>query len=141
MSDSKVDLLKKVSLFAHCSPTSLESAAKNTDEVDVDAGRTLIKQGEPSDTFYVLLDGEAEVAIDGKSRRMLGPGDFFGEISMLDRGPATATVTTTKPSRMMVMSHMQFRDAIKGNQDLLLQVLQSVAERLRADAVAGFKSR
>ena len=141
MSDPKVDLLKKVPLFAHCSPTSLESAAANTDEVDVVAGRTLIKQGEPSDTFYVLVDGEADVVIDGRSRRKLGPGDFFGEISMLDRGPATATVTTTRPSRMMVMSHMQFRDAIKGNQDLLLQILASVAERLRADTIAGLKTR
>ncbi|HUE67904.1 MAG TPA: cyclic nucleotide-binding domain-containing protein [Candidatus Acidoferrum sp.] len=141
MSDPKVDLLKKVPLFGHCSPTSLESAAANTDEVDVVAGRTLIKQGEPSDTFYVLIDGEADVTIDGRSRRKLGPGDFFGEISMLDRGPATATVTTTKPSRMMVMSHMQFRDAIKGNQDLLIQVLASVAERLRADTIAGLKTR
>jgi len=141
MSDPKVDLLKKVPLFAHCSPTSLESAAANTDEVDVVAGRMLIRQGEPSDTFYVLLDGEADVVIGGESRRKLGPGDFFGEISMLDRGPATATVTTTRPSRMMVMSHMQFRDAIKGNQDLLIQVLASVAERLRADTIAGLKTR
>ena len=133
MSDPKVDLLKKVPLFAHCSPTSLESAAANTDEVDVVAGRTLINQGEPSDTFYVLLDGEAEVAIDGKSRRKLGPGDFFGEISMLDRGPATATVTTTRPSRMMVMSHMQFRDAIKANDALLGNVMAAMGERLRAD--------
>jgi CRP-like cAMP-binding protein len=60
---------------------------------------------------------------------------------MLDRGPATATVTTTMPSRMMVMSHMQFRDAIKGNQDLLIQVLAAVAERLRADTIAGLKTR
>lgn len=141
MSDPKVDLLKKVPLFARCSPTSLESAAANTDEVDVVAGRTLIRQGEPSDTFYVLLDGAADVVIDGKNRRKLGPGDFFGEISMLDRGPATATVTTTMPSRMMVMSHMQFRDAIKGNQDLLIQVLAAVAERLRADTIAGLKTR
>jgi CRP/FNR family transcriptional regulator, cyclic AMP receptor protein len=141
MSDSKVQMIKKVPLFAHCSQASLESVTSNADEVDVEQGRTLIKQGRPGDTFYVLLNGEADVVIDGKHRRALGPGDFFGEISMLDRGPATATVTTTKPSRMMVMSHMQFRDAIKGNQDLLLQVLQSVAERLRADATAGIKSR
>lgn len=141
MSDPKVDVLKKVPLFARCSASSLESVTANTDEVDVDTSRTLIKQGEPSDTFYVLLAGAADVTIDGKHRTTLGPGDFFGEISMLDRGPATATVVTTKRSRMMVMSHMQFRDAIKGNQDLLLQVLQAVAERLRADATAGTRSR
>ena len=141
MADPKVEALKRVPLFAHCSSSSLESVTANTDEVEVAKGRTLIEQGQPSDTFYVLLDGEAGVAIDGKHRTTLGPGDFFGEISMLDRGPATATVVTTTPSRMMVMSHMQFRDAIKGNQDLLLQVLQSVAERLRSDATAGIKSR
>lgn len=107
----------------------------NTDEVAVEAGRKLITQGDSSDSFFVILDGEADVSIDGKYRRTLGAGDFFGEISMLDRGPATATVTTATPARMMVMSHMQFRDAIKGNPDLLVQVLAAVAERLRADAV------
>ena len=95
MADRKAEMLKKVPLFAHCSTTSLESVTSNTDEVDVEKGRTLIKQGQPSDTFYVLLDGEADVVIGGEHRRSLGPGDFFGEISMLDRGPATATITTT----------------------------------------------
>ena len=111
MADRKAEMLKKVPLFAHCSTTSLESVTSNTDEVDVEKGRTLIKQGQPSDTFYVLLDGEADVVIGGEHRRSLGPGDFFGEISMLDRGPATATITTTAPCRVMVMSHAQFRDA------------------------------
>src|SRR6516225_272421 len=104
MADRKAEMLKKVPLFAHCSTTSLESVTSNTDEVDVEKGRTLIKQGQPSDTFYVLLDGEADVVIGGEHRRSLGPGDFFGEISMLDRGPATATITTTAPCRVMVMS-------------------------------------
>lgn len=135
MADSKLELLKKVPLFAHCSQSSLESVEINTDEVEVEAGRKLITQGDTSDSFFVILDGEADVSIDGKYRRTLGAGDFFGEISMLDRGPATATVTTATPARMMVMSHMQFRDAIKGNPDLLVQVLAAVAERLRADAV------
>ena len=135
MADSKLELLKKVPLFAHCSQSSLESVEINTDEVEVEAGRKLITQGDTSDSFFVILDGEADVSIDGKYRRTLGAGDFFGEISMLDRGPATATVTTATPARMMVMSHMQFRDAIKGNPDLLVQVLAAVAERLRADAI------
>ena len=135
MSDPKLDALKRVPLFSHASPRSLEFVATRTDDIDVEAGRTLIKQGEPGDTFYVLLDGEADVTVDGKRRRTLRAGDFFGEISMLDRGPATATVTATEPSRMMVMSHMQFRDAIKGDQELLSQVLAAVADRLRADSI------
>lgn len=135
MSDPKIDALKKVPLFRHCSPETLRFVASETDEVNVNAGRTLTKQGEPTDSFYVLLDGEAEVAIDGRKRRTLRLGDFFGEIGMLDRGPATATITTKTSARLMVMSHAQFRDAIKGNPNLLTQVLESMAERLRADSL------
>lgn len=135
MSDPKIDALKKVSLFARCSDPELRFVASEADEVDIAAGRTLIRQGEPGDTFYVLLDGEAEVVIDGKHVRTIRAGDYFGEISMLDGGPATATVSTKTPVRAMVMSHSQFRDAIKGNDELLIQVLAAVAGRLRADSL------
>ncbi len=60
-------------------------------------------------------------------------GDFFGEISMLDRGLASATVTTTKDARLLVMSHAQFRDAVKASDPLLVKVLAAMGERLRAD--------
>jgi CRP/FNR family cyclic AMP-dependent transcriptional regulator len=138
--DPKIEALKKVPLFSHVSEDELRFVGSHTDEIDVEATRTLIRQGQPGDTFYVLLDGGADVVIDGQKRRTLHAGDFFGEISMLDRGPATATVTTTTPTRLMVMSHSQFRDAIKGNPDLLTHVLAAVAERLRADALERLKS-
>jgi CRP/FNR family transcriptional regulator, cyclic AMP receptor protein len=134
MADPKLDALKRVPLFSRCSDQELRFVASKTDDLAVERGRVLTRQGEAADTFYVLLDGEAEVEIDGRPRRVLHAGDFFGEISMLDRGPATATVTTRTSARLMVMSHPQFRDAIKGNPDLLLPVLEAVAERLRADS-------
>jgi CRP-like cAMP-binding protein len=133
MSDPKVDALSKVPLFATLSKHELEFVASRADEVDAPVGKFLTTQGEPGDTFYVLLDGEARVDIDGNLRRNLVPGDFFGEISMLDRGLGTATITTTKPSRLLVMSHAQFRDAIKANDALLIKVLAAMGERLRAD--------
>ncbi len=133
MNDPKVDALSKVPLFASLSKHELEFVASRADEVDAPAGKFLTTQGEPGDTFYVLLDGEARVDIDGDLRRTLVPGDFFGEISMLDRGLGTATITTTKPSRLLVMSHAQFRDAIKANDALLIKVLAAMGERLRAD--------
>jgi len=136
MADAKTSVLVRVPLFAHCSPRELEFVASRCDEVEVDAGRQLVHQGQPGDSFYVLLDGQADVEIDGQPRTTLGPGDFFGEISMLDRGPATATVVTTTPVRLMVMSHAQFRDAIKGNDDLLANVMTVMGERLRADSLA-----
>ena len=130
---SKANALRKVPLFSKLTKTELEHVAGNADEVDVPAGKKLTTQGRPGDSFYVLLDGEAVVEIGGEKRRTLKPGDFFGEISMLDRGPATATVKTKTPARLLVMSHSQFRDTIKSSDGLLVKVLLAMGVRLRAD--------
>jgi CRP-like cAMP-binding protein len=135
LSDAKIDALSRVALFAGSSHKELEFLVSRTDEVDVPAGKTLIKQGSLGDTFYLLLDGEATVDVDGHERPPLRAGSFFGEISMLDRGPATATVVTTTPARLMVMSHAQFRDAIKADDNLLSQVMGAMAVRLRRDSL------
>ncbi|MDQ6719361.1 MAG: cyclic nucleotide-binding domain-containing protein [Candidatus Dormibacteraeota bacterium] len=135
MGDPKVEALGRVPLFSRCTHKELEFLASRTDEVDIKADHMLIKQGSPSDSFYVLLDGEATVNVDGKSRPVLHAGDFFGEIGMLDRGPATATVVTATPVRAMVMSHAQFRDAVKGNDELLSTVIAAAADRLRRDSL------
>jgi CRP-like cAMP-binding protein len=135
MSDAKTKALSGVPLFAHCSPRELAFLASKTDEVELPSDRQVTRQGHPAEAFYVLLSGEAEVEQDGKHRRTLGPGDFFGEISMLDRGPATATIVTRSECRLMVMSHLQFRDAIKGSDPLLGQVMAAMAQRLRSDSL------
>jgi CRP-like cAMP-binding protein len=140
MADSKTRALKRVPLFSQLSGQELEFVASRADEVSVKAGHKLITQGSPGDSFYVLLEGEAHVDVKGKPRRTLKPGDFFGEISMLDRGVGTATVTTKTPVRLMVMSHAQFRDAIKTSDALLVKVLSAMGARLRADLAAKGKS-
>jgi CRP-like cAMP-binding protein len=135
MADPKVEALRRLPLLANSGHKELEFVASRADEVEVGAGKTLIKQGDPSEAFYLLLEGEADVEVDGRHRTTLGPGDFFGEISMLDRGPATASVITKTPVKLMVMSHAQFRDAIRSNDDLLGQVLAAMAKRLRVDSL------
>jgi CRP-like cAMP-binding protein len=135
MSNQKAEALARVPLFSRCSRKELEFLASRTDEVDLTANHTLIQQGHPSDSFYVLLEGDASVDVDGKSRPALHAGDFFGEISMLDRGPATATVVTTTRARAMVMSHAQFREAIKSSDPLLSTVIAAMADRLRRDSL------
>ena len=141
MSDSKTDLLSRVPLFSQLSKRELEFVASRADEVEAPKGQTLTTQGRLGDSFYVLLDGEADVAIDGEPRRTLKTGDFFGETSMLDRGLATATITTRTPARLLVMSHAQFRDAIKSSDGLLVKVLAAMGERLRADMAAKGRAR
>jgi CRP-like cAMP-binding protein len=128
---NKVDQLRGVPLFSQCTKQELEFLASRMDEVDLPNGRTLIEEGRPGDTFYVLLSGEAEVRRGGRKVDTLRTGDFFGEISMLDRGPATATVVTSQASQVMVLSHAQFRDAIKANDSLAMKVMAAMAERLR----------
>ncbi len=137
MADPKVRELQRVSLFARCSKSELQRLAQNTDEIDLPAGRTLITEGETNDTFYMLLDGTVEVRIKGQECGRLGPGDVFGEISMLDRGPATATVKATTPIRALVMSHAQFRDAVSAQENIAVNVIAVMAKRLRDDTRAG----
>jgi CRP-like cAMP-binding protein len=141
MAHSKAKALSGVPLFSKLSKSELEFVAGHADEVDVKAGQKLTHQGRPGDSFYVLLDGEAEVEIDGEPRRTLKAGDFFGEISMLDRGPATATVRTKTDSLVLVMSHSQFRDTIKASDGLLVKVLLAMGERLRADLAKAERRR
>jgi CRP/FNR family cyclic AMP-dependent transcriptional regulator len=133
---SKTEALSRVPLFSQLTRRELDFIATRADEVAARAGKKLTTQGRPGDSFYILLDGEAHVDVDGKRRRTLKAGDFFGEISMLDRGLASATVTTKTDARLLVMSHAQFRDAIKASDALLMKVLAAMGERLRADLAA-----
>jgi len=133
MADAKLRALSHVPLFAGCTLKELEFIAAHTDEVSVPAGRELTRQGQRAHTFYVLLDGKAKVTIDGEVRNTMREGDFFGEISMLDQGEGTATIVTTTPCRLMVMSHAQFRDVVKSQDGILVKVLEAMARRLRSD--------
>ena len=134
--DTKVDRLAQVPLFARCSKRDLEFLASRVDEVSLKPGHTLIREGQPTDSFFIVMTGNVQVTRSGKPAARLGPGEFVGEIGMLDRGPATATVTADGPVEAMVLSHTQFADAIKGNPSLALPVMAAMAERLRANALA-----
>ena len=136
MPDPKVDRLARVPLFKDLSKRDLEFLASRVDEVDLKPGQTVIREGQPTESFFILVKGSVNVTRAGKPAARLGPGDFFGEIGMLDKGPATATVVAEGPVDAMVLSHAQFRDAIKGNDGLAMQVIAAMAQRLRANALA-----
>jgi len=134
--DPKLDRLTRVPLFAGVSKRDLEFIASRVDEVSLKPGQTLIREGQPTEAFYIIESGHVQVTRGGKPAARLGPGEFFGEIGMLDGGAATATVVTDGPVEAIVLSHAQFRDAIKGNDSLALQVIAAMAKRLRADGRA-----
>ncbi|HXZ99444.1 MAG TPA: cyclic nucleotide-binding domain-containing protein [Candidatus Binatia bacterium] len=134
MKDPRIELLRQVPLFAQLSAKQLDFVVTRVDEVDVAKGETLIREGDGNHAMHIIVEGEAQVTVAGTPRRVLGPGAFFGEISMMDRRPATATVTSLSPLRLLVLSHAQFRDAIKADLDLSMAVLATMAQRLRDDA-------
>jgi len=136
VSDPKVDRLGHVPLFSGLPKHDLEFLASRIDEVQLKAEQTVIKEGQPTESFFIITSGNVQVSRRGKPIARLGPGEFFGEIGMLDRGPASATVVSDGPVAAMVLSHAQFRDAIKGNPGLAMQVIAAMAERLRANAMA-----
>ena len=88
-----VSQLAKVPLFSDCSQRDLQTIARVVREIPHEAGTVIAREGEPGVGLFVILDGTADVSIGGRKKATLGPGDFFGEIALLDGGPRTATVT------------------------------------------------
>lgn len=132
MATSRAKTLESISLFAGLNNSEREFLASNLDEVDFAPGKTLIVQGDTNHTFFVLTQGEADVSVGGEPRRTLGAGDFFGEISMEQRVPATATIVARTPVQALVMSHAQFR-AVQGSPRVLNRLQAAIDDRLASD--------
>ena len=133
--DTKVELLHAVPLFASCSKAELQRLATLADELDLGEGATLIREGERGREFLVIVDGTVSVTKRGKKIRDLGAGDFIGEIALISDVPRTATVTATSPVRLLVVTDRAFRGLIEEVPSIATKVLQSLGERLHADAV------
>ena len=133
--DSKLDQLSNVRLFSACNKKELGLIGRASDEVEVPAGRVLCEQGKPGFEFYLILDGEAAVKRNGKKIASLGPGQYFGELALLDRGPRNATVEASKDSTLLVLGQREFSGLLDEVPGLAHKLLTSMAARLReADA-------
>lgn len=130
--DEKLDLLHSIPLFGRFDRKHLERLGMLTEEVDVPAGKVLIRQGELGDDLMVIVSGTVGVERDGAKVNTLGTGDFFGEIALVDRGPRTATVTATTPSRLLVINHRDFHALMDEFPEVAAQVLLTLAHRLRS---------
>jgi CRP/FNR family transcriptional regulator, cyclic AMP receptor protein len=130
--DAKTTLLGRVPLFAHLGGRSLERVASLVDEVDVAAGTELTREGALAGEFFIISDGSVEIRRAGAIVRSLGPGDFLGEIALIDGGRRSATATTTSPCHLLVLARREFNTLIDDYVDVRLSVLQALAERVRS---------
>jgi CRP/FNR family cyclic AMP-dependent transcriptional regulator len=121
-----------VPLFRACSKRDLRRIASLADEIEVSRGKVLTRQGQPGWEFFVIAEGEAKASMRGRGTVPLKPGSFFGEMSLLDGGPRTATVTAESDMRLLVLSSRSFSALIDEVPTVGRRVLQAMAERLRA---------
>lgn len=124
--------LSQVPLFADCSNRDMQTIARVVREIPHAAGTVIAREGEPGVGLFVLLSGNADVSIGGKKKATLGPGDFFGEIALLDGGPRTATVTAKTDVQMIGLTEWVFRGLMVEHPTIALKTLQQMAGRLRS---------
>ncbi len=129
-----VDHLRAVPLFQGLSDRALESVAALAAERSFDAGDAVTKEGDAGDAFYVVTAGHLDVTQGGRHLTDLGPGDFLGEISLIDGQPRTATVTAVGPVDLVCIRRDAFLSLIDSHGAVRHGVLMALTERIRRDA-------
>ena len=130
--DEKLEHLRRVPLFARMGRHELERLSQLTDEVEVGLDQHLTEQGETGHEFFVVLEGRLMV-LDGHTPiSTLGPGDFFGEIALIESVPRTATVRAEGIARVLVIGHREFHALMDEFPSVRTAVMDALAERVRA---------
>jgi len=128
--NAKVELIKGVPLFSECSKKELGEVAGIADEIDLREGKELTKQGGLGREFFILVEGTADVKKGNRRVNQLGPGDFFGEISLIRHTPRTATVVATSPVRTLVITERSFHTLLQHQPGIQTKVMSALAARL-----------
>ena len=124
--------LSSIGLFESLSRDDRRLIAQHAEELDVDEGTQLVRQGEFAYEFFVIENGSAEVVRDGERIAELGPGDFLGEMGIVSQAVRNATVRTTSSSTVIVMTSQDFRAMQRSNPAVASQIEAAVEERCRA---------
>jgi CRP-like cAMP-binding protein len=128
--DTKVSALSRAPLFEGLSKKELTALARSTDDLEVPAGKVLCKEGELGHEFFVIVEGKADVRRGGRKMDTLGPGDFFGEIALVEKSHRTATVTAATPLRFFVLTSQSFWSLLDHSPQVERKVLRALAKRV-----------
>ena len=127
----KLDLLRRVPLFTQCRDEPLDLIGRLADEVDVPDGYTLMRQGDLAQEFFLIVDGRVRIERDGATINSLGPGDYLGEIALLEESRRTATAITEGPAKLLVITHRGFNSLLDSSSSIRTAIIQGLAARLR----------
>jgi len=129
--DAKLELLGNVRLFSTCNKRELARIASLVDEVEAPKGKVLVRQGDTGQECFVIAEGRAKATMRGKGTAVLGPGSFFGEMSLLDQGPRSATISAETDMRLLVLGSREFSALVNEVPVVAVRIMQGLAERLR----------
>ncbi len=129
--DDKITRLEEVALFEGCTRSQLKRVAKIAEVIEVPAGAMLARKGDAGNEFFVILDGTARVELSAKREARLGPGEYFGEMSLLDGGPRSATILADTPLRLLVIKRRDFSTLLREVHEVAQSILVTLSKRLR----------
>ncbi|MGC2191315.1 MAG: cyclic nucleotide-binding domain-containing protein [Candidatus Dormiibacterota bacterium] len=132
MAGAPIELLQRVPLFAELDRTELEQVARLFKERRFARGETIVMEGSGGAAFFVIASGDAKVTVGAAERPPLQPGDYFGEIALIDEGRRSATITATGELLCYGLTFWEFRPLVESNGTIAWKLLQSLAKKLRA---------
>lgn len=129
--DRKLEHLSNVRMFSSLTKKELGLVAKAADIVNVKAGTEIVKEGSSGHEFFLILSGEAVVKRTGRKVATLGPGSYFGELALLDRGPRSASIVAESDLEVAILGHREFSAVVDQVPAVAHKLLVSMAGRLR----------
>lgn len=129
--DQKMGYLQRVPVLENCTNRQLRAIARITDALETPAGEVLTRAGEPGDRFCFIVDGVASVEVSPHNQHRMGPGEFFGEMSLLDGEPRSATVVAETSVRLLVIHRGKFAKLLKEAPALTQRILVTLSQRVR----------
>ena len=129
--DDRIDRLEEVGLLAGCSRRQLRAIARISEVIEVPEDTVLARSGAAGEEFFLILDGSARVEVSPRKRSRLKPGEYFGEMSLLDGGPRSASVIAETPLRLLVIKRRDFNTLLREAPELTESLLATLSRRLR----------
>lgn len=129
--EETTQLLARTRLFAGVDAAGLERIAARATELEVPADRVIARQGEIGTGFFIVVSGAVRVVRDGETIARLGPGEFFGELSVLDGRPRIAQVVSSGPTTCLALASWDFEAVVQEQPSLAMAILRELAGRLR----------